>query len=210
MNEQPPAEGEASAVATAAVADAPVRAEDPAKLVRDLIGQFEELRQRIRLLEAEARHRATPWAQRVFLVQPDGGGTLYSEAGLTFSGTNPTTSPLSDLGGIARSFLKGNLATPASGAFGVMEFDNGTSRVYVRIPGGVDLLQADTNVISSTPFLNMATNRGTAGIFEFVPATVGGVNGANLQFKSGGSSNRAGIYWSTSSNTWIIDYLRFT
>jgi hypothetical protein len=76
--------------------------------------------------------------------------------------------------------------------------------------GSVNVLNAGTNVVSATPYINLPTNRGTADILEFASSTIGGTNGADLQFKAGGSTNRVGIYWDTSSSKWTIDLWRFT
>lgn len=178
-------------------------------LLLTLQAQIEELMVKVRRLELEAQRAQTSWAQKVFLIQPDSGNTLYSESVVSYSGTNPTTVPLSDQSAaVCRSFLQNELIQPPAGAAGVMQFDNGTTRAYVKLPGGVDLLQAGTNVISATPFINIPTNRGTATLFEFVTSTISGTAGADFQFKAG-TSNNAGIYWHSSSSTWVIDYAKF-
>lgn len=74
-------------------------------------------------------------------------------------------------------------------------------------PGGsIDLLQAGTNVVSATPFINIPTTRGSSNIIEFAAATVSGTQGANLQFKSGAGTRQVLSFDGTNV---VWDFVRF-
>jgi hypothetical protein len=68
------------------------------------------------------------------------------------------------------------------------------------------MLQAGTNVVSASDYLNVPTNRGTSGILELVSSSVGGSNGADLQFAAPAAD---GVTIVANGTNWTQDYIRF-
>jgi hypothetical protein len=104
----------------------------------------------------------------------------------------------------------GQIVDPGtSGAFVLLELRTGSNCSYIKIKSGgsLDIYQANTLVLSSSPFLNMSTNYATSNLFEYFAQTLSGVNGVGTRLKAG-SIAHGGIYWN--GTNWLHDLMRFT